>query len=119
MTRSGYSRLLAPSRERAQAALPGPTTHRQREVAEAADQLAVHLLTTGDPLQGPFDTLNPTDLILRRLLAKLARFVNSVAGGDMDKARCSGFDLAKCSEPIDKLQAPLDHSARMSSYAGV
>lgn len=55
---------------------------------------------------------------LRDLLTKLARYVNSVAGGNVDKAVSSGFELAKRPEPIDKLEAPLELSARMSSYAG-
>ena len=55
---------------------------------------------------------------LRDLLTKLARYVNSVAGGDVDKAVSSGFELAKRPEPIEKLDAPLELNAHMSSYAG-
>ena len=55
---------------------------------------------------------------LRDLLTKLARYVNSVAGGDVDKAVTSGFELAKRPDPIDRLEAPQELSARMSSYAG-
>jgi len=55
---------------------------------------------------------------LRDLLTKMARYVNSVAGGDVDKAVSSGFDLAKTPEPLDKLEAPVELSARMSDYAG-
>lgn len=55
---------------------------------------------------------------LRDLLTKMARYVNSVAGGDVDMAVSSGFELAKRPDPIDKLSAPLDLRARMSDHTG-
>ncbi|MBK8615491.1 MAG: fibronectin type III domain-containing protein [Flavobacteriales bacterium] len=55
---------------------------------------------------------------LRDLLTKMARYVNSVAGGDVNKAVSSGFELARTPEPTEKLEAPVELSARMSSYLG-
>jgi hypothetical protein len=55
---------------------------------------------------------------LRDLLTQLARYVNSVAANDVDKAVSSGFELAKTPNPVDKLDAPLELEARMSDYAG-
>ena len=43
---------------------------------------------------------------LSNMLVKLARYVNSVAGGDVDMAVSSGFELAKMPDPTDRLDAP-------------
>ena len=51
-------------------------------------------------------TKNEAAKTLAQLLTKLARYVNSVAAGDVDKAVSSGFELAKLPDPIDKLEAP-------------
>lgn len=55
---------------------------------------------------------------LRDLLTQLSRYVNSVAGSDVDKAVSSGFDLSKTPDPVDRLDAPQELEARMSDYAG-
>jgi hypothetical protein len=55
---------------------------------------------------------------LRDLLTQLARYVNSVAANDVDKAVSSGFELAKTPNPVDKLDAPLELEARRSAYTG-
>ena len=51
-------------------------------------------------------TKNEAAKNLATMLVKLARYVNSVAGGDVDKAVSSGFELAKVPDPIDRLDAP-------------
>lgn len=43
---------------------------------------------------------------LSSMLVQLARYVNSVAGSDVDVAVSSGFELSKTPDPIDKLDAP-------------
>lgn len=55
---------------------------------------------------------------LSDMLVKLARYVNSVAGGDVDMAVSSGFDLAKVADPIDKLEAPSKFDAFPGTIAG-
>ena len=55
---------------------------------------------------------------LAGLLVKLARYVNSVAGGDIDMAVSSGFELAKSPDPIDKLEAPTKVDARTGAIEG-
>lgn len=55
---------------------------------------------------------------LSTMLVKLARYVNSVAGGDVDKAVSSGFELAKVPDPIDKLDAPTKFEGTTSAIAG-
>ncbi|MBK8339188.1 MAG: hypothetical protein IPK99_03915 [Flavobacteriales bacterium] len=51
-------------------------------------------------------TKNQAAKNLANMLTKLARYVNSVAAGDVDMAVSSGFELAKLPDPIDKLEAP-------------
>lgn len=55
---------------------------------------------------------------LATMLVKLARYVNSVAGGDVDKAVSSGFELAKVPDPIDKLEAPSKFEGATGAIAG-
>lgn len=55
---------------------------------------------------------------LKDMLVKLARYVNSVAGGDVDMAVSSGFELAKTPDPIDKLEAPSKFEAARGTIAG-
>ena len=63
-------------------------------------------------------TKNEAAKTLSTLLVKLARYVNSVAGGDIDKAVSSGFELAKLPDPIDKLEAPSKFEAARGTIAG-
>jgi len=56
--------------------------------------------------------------VLRELLSKLARYVNSVAGGDLTLALSSGFEEAKGHEPIVKLEASKELRGRPSDYTG-
>jgi Fibronectin type III domain len=56
--------------------------------------------------------------ILRDMLGKLARYVNSVAGGDLSMALSSGFEEAKGHEPIVKLEASQELRGRMSDFKG-
>jgi len=55
---------------------------------------------------------------LRVLLVNLARYVNNVASGDVDKAVSSGFDLAKRPEPSTTLAPPSKLEARASDFEG-
>ena len=63
-------------------------------------------------------TKNEAAKTLSAILVKLARYVNSVAGGDVDKAVSSGFELAKVPDPIDKLEAPSKMEGSTGSIAG-
>jgi hypothetical protein len=55
---------------------------------------------------------------LRIMLVNLARYVNNVAGGDVDKAVSSGFDLAKKPEPSTSLAPPSKLEVRASDFEG-
>lgn len=88
------------------------------QVTAARNALVTALAAAESGAHADIATKNEAVRTLRDLLTKMARFVNSAAGGDVDKAVTSGFELAKRPEPIDKLDAPLELSARMSSYQG-
>lgn len=55
---------------------------------------------------------------LRILLVNLARYVNNVSAGDVDKAVSSGFDPAKKPEPSTHLDPPAKLEARVSAFEG-
>jgi len=61
---------------------------------------------------------NEFSAVLRTLLVNLARYVNNVAGGDVDKAVSSGFELAATPEPSTHLAAPQKLNARVSAFEG-
>ncbi|HQW05933.1 MAG TPA: fibronectin type III domain-containing protein [Flavobacteriales bacterium] len=63
-------------------------------------------------------TKNSTAKKLHGQLVQLARYVNSVAGGDIDMAVRSGFELAKVPDPIDKLEAPSNFNGHTGTIAG-
>lgn len=88
------------------------------EVTAARTQLVSALAAAESGAHADIAKKNEAVRTLRDLLTKLARYVNSAAGGDVDKAVSSGFELAKRPEPIDKLEAPQELNARMSSYEG-
>ncbi|MBK9175267.1 MAG: fibronectin type III domain-containing protein [Flavobacteriales bacterium] len=88
------------------------------DVTAARAALVTALAASVSGAHADIATKNEAVRNLRDLLTKMARYVNSVAGGDVDKAVSSGFELAKRPDPIDKLNAPVELNARMSSYAG-
>lgn len=55
---------------------------------------------------------------LRILIVNMARYVNNVSAGDVDKAVSSGFELAKTPEPATTLTAPVELTATASEYEG-
>ncbi|MBL7981551.1 MAG: fibronectin type III domain-containing protein [Flavobacteriales bacterium] len=61
---------------------------------------------------------NALTSVLREHLVNLARYVNNVAGGDVEKALSSGFELAKRPEPSTKLEAPMGLEVRLSDFEG-
>lgn len=61
---------------------------------------------------------NEFSAVLRTLLVNLARYVNNVAGGDVDKAVSSGFELAAKPEPSTHLDAPKKLDVRVSAFVG-
>ena len=61
---------------------------------------------------------NELALELRTLLVNLARYVNNVAAGDVDKAVTSGFEPAKRPEPSTHLDAPGKLEALHSAFEG-
>ncbi len=63
-------------------------------------------------------TKNQAAKNLANMLTKLARYVNSVAAGDVDMAVSSGFELAKLPDPIDKLEAPTRFEGTTGAIAG-
>ena len=56
--------------------------------------------------------------VLNNLLVNLARYVNNVCAGDVDKAVSSGFVLAKRPEPSTHLEPPTKLAARVSDFEG-
>ena len=56
--------------------------------------------------------------VLRTLLVNLARYVNNVAGGDVNMALTSGLELAKKPEPTSHLNPPVKLEARVSDFEG-
>lgn len=61
---------------------------------------------------------NQAKAVLQALLAALVRYVNSVSAGNADVAVSSGFELSKQPDPVDKLNAPVLVSAKVSSFIG-
>ncbi len=76
------------------------------DVAAARTALSTAIIAAQSGAHAAIATKNDAAKTLATMLVKLARYVNSVAGGDVDKAVSSGFDLAKTPDPIDKLEAP-------------
>lgn len=88
------------------------------EIAAARTALSAALTAAQSRASAAIATKNATAKTLRSLLVKLARYVNSVAGGDVEKAVTSGFELAKKPDPIDKLEAPSNFEASTGAIAG-
>ena len=63
-------------------------------------------------------TKNAAAKTLAQLLTKMARYVNSVAASDVQKAGSSGFALAKRPDPIDHLDAPPKFEGPTAAIAG-
>ena len=61
---------------------------------------------------------NAQTLVLRTLLVNLARYVNNIALGDVDKAVSSGFELAQVPEPSTSLEAPSKLDVQAGSFEG-
>lgn len=61
---------------------------------------------------------NAKAAVLRELLVNLARYVNNVCQGDVEKALTSGFELSKRPEPSTHLSAPADLDVRVSDFEG-
>jgi hypothetical protein len=61
---------------------------------------------------------NATAKTVADMITKMARYVNSVAGGDVEKAVSSGFELAKKRNPIDHLEAPTKFEGRTAAIKG-
>ena len=61
---------------------------------------------------------NEKAAVLRTLIVNMARYVNNVSAGDLDKAVSSGFELAKTPEPSTSLTAPTKVTAMASDYEG-
>lgn len=96
-------------------ASPSPTL---ADVSAARTALVAALAAAQSGAHADIAKKNEAVRNLRDLLTKLARYVNSVAGGDVDKAVSSGFELSKRPDPIDKLDAPAELNARYSPYQG-
>lgn len=88
------------------------------DVTAARTALAAALKEAQGRATAAIATKNAAAKTLRDLLVKLARYVNSVAGGDVEKAVSSGFELAKSPDPIDKLEAPSKFEAARGTIAG-
>lgn len=61
---------------------------------------------------------NQLTIELRTLLVNLARYVNNVSAGDVEKAVSSGFEPAKRPEPSTHLEAPTKVEVAMGDYEG-
>ena len=88
------------------------------EVAAARTALSAALVEAQGRATAAIATKNAAAKTLSTLLVKLARYVNSVAAGDVEKAVSSGFDLAKNPDPIDRLEAPSKFEAARGTIAG-
>jgi hypothetical protein len=96
-------------------ATPSPSL---TEVAAARTALSAALVEAQGRATAAIATKNAAAKTLSTLLVKLARYVNSVAAGDVEKAVSSGFDLAKTPDPVDKLEAPSKFEAARGTIAG-
>lgn len=83
-----------------------------REALEAAVTLAERRAPADIALR------NEKAVALRTLLVNLARYVNSVCMGDLNKALTSGFPQSKRPEPRTTLKAPADLDIRVSDFRG-
>ncbi len=88
------------------------------EMTAARASLVAAIAAAESGAHAAIATKNEAAKTLSTMLVKLARYVNSVAGGDVDKAVSSGFDLAKVPDPIDKLEAPSKLEGSTGSIAG-
>jgi hypothetical protein len=88
------------------------------EVSAARTALVAAIVAAQTGAHAAVATKNEAAKKLSGLLVKLARYVNSVAGGDVDKAVSSGFELAKLPDPIDKLGAPTRFAGSTSAIEG-
>ncbi len=88
------------------------------EMAAARTALSAALQAAQSRASAAVATKNATAKTLSNLLVQLARYVNSVAGGDVEKAVTSGFELAKKPDPIDKLEAPSKFEAFSGAING-
>ena len=88
------------------------------EVAAARAALTAALTAAEGGGHAAIATKNAAAKKLSSLLVSLARYVNSVTGGDIEKAVSSGFELAKTADPVDKLEAPSNFAAKRGTIAG-
>jgi hypothetical protein len=88
------------------------------DVTAALTNLETAIPAAQDRSSSAIATKNSSAKKLSGLLVQLARYVNSVAGGDIDMAVSSGFELAKVPDPIDKLEAPTKFDAKRGTIAG-
>jgi len=88
------------------------------EVSAARVALAAALVAAESGAHAAIASKNAARKTLSNLLVQLSRYVNSVAGGDVDMAVSSGFELAKTPDPIDKLEAPSKFVGTTGTIAG-
>ena len=88
------------------------------EVNAARTALVAAIAAAQGGAHAAIATKNEAAKKLSGLLVQLARYVNSVAGGDVDMAVSSGFELAKLPDPIDRLDAPTRFEGSTSAIAG-
>jgi len=94
---------------------PNPTIN---AVTAAREALVQAVAQAESRATADIATRNELAAELRVMLVNLARYVNNVAGGDVDKAVSSGFDLAKKPEPSTSLAAPSKLEVRASDFEG-
>ena len=94
---------------------PNPTI---ASVTAAREALVVAVAKAESRATADIAVRNELSSSLRVLLVNLARYVNNVAGGDVDKAVSSGFDLAQEPEPSTSLDAPNKLDVQAGSFEG-
>ena len=94
---------------------PNPTI---ASVTAAREALVVAVAKAESRATAEIAVRNELSSSLRVLLVNLARYVNNVAEGDVDKAVSSGFEPAKKPEPSTHLDAPVKLETRMSAFEG-
>lgn len=94
---------------------PSPTVDELKDEREA---LTVSIKDAESGAHAAVAVKNERAKALARLLTRLARYVNSVAAGDVKVAVSSGFELAKRPETLDKLDAPAKFEALQGTIQG-
>ncbi len=96
-------------------ATPNPTI---AELTAARVALVEAVAQAEDRAPASIAVRNERAVVLRTFITNMARYVNNVCEGDVEKALSSGFELAKKPEPSTRLAAPAGVKATAGAYEG-